>query len=146
MTDKSSLSSSQKKSEMERSDPKYAESSASTPRNPALDHGTRTKLISPNSHVEKNQTPFEPVRDQQHEIIYNKFLPYAENINAEAALWLDDIKLNLSKCVLAADYRPGVFFWTTRLDSYISLYGRLFSKEDHMVSLLILQRPHHLID
>ncbi|OQV18206.1 Proteasome activator complex subunit 4 [Hypsibius exemplaris] len=84
------------------------------------------------ANLEKRQaTAFQPVRDQQHEIIYNKYLPYSDKLEAEAALWVEDIKLNLSKCVLAGDYRPGVFFWTTRLDSYISLYGRQFSKEDH---------------
>ncbi|XP_057375631.1 proteasome activator complex subunit 4-like [Daphnia carinata] len=68
----------------------------------------------------------------QKELIFNKFLPYAEGIDEESESFLSEIKWNLSRAVLFRELRPGVVTWTGRLIRYINLYGLKFSKEDHV--------------
>ncbi|XP_018576290.1 proteasome activator complex subunit 4 [Anoplophora glabripennis] len=68
----------------------------------------------------------------QKENIYNKLLPYAEELDEESKKLFTDIKTNLVKAVLAREMRPGCALWTSRLNKYIKIYGMKFSKEDHI--------------
>lgn len=68
----------------------------------------------------------------QREIIYSKYLPYADKIDAESLEKLAEIKANLGKAVVLQEMRPGWELWTGRLMKYIRLYGFKFSKEDHI--------------
>ncbi|KAJ8979648.1 hypothetical protein NQ317_001355 [Molorchus minor] len=68
----------------------------------------------------------------QKENIYNKFLPYADELDEESTKLFVDIKTNLIKSVLAREMRPGCALWTSRLNKYIKIYGMKFSKEDHI--------------
>lgn len=51
----------------------------------------------------------------QKENVYNKFLPYADELEEESAKLFNDIKTNLVKSVLAREMRPGCALWTSRL-------------------------------
>ncbi|XP_065838430.1 proteasome activator complex subunit 4-like [Oscarella lobularis] len=66
----------------------------------------------------------------QEEVFYNELLPYS--INAEADEHLKKIKANLSRAVLLRELRPGALFWSNELIQYMRLYGRRFSKSDHV--------------
>lgn len=77
------------------------------------------------SETDENNTP-------QFEIIYNKLLPFATEINQDSEILLQEIKLNLEKCIVLRELRPGCVVWTERLTKFISLYGLKFSKQDHI--------------
>ncbi|KAK9875517.1 hypothetical protein WA026_007908 [Henosepilachna vigintioctopunctata] len=68
----------------------------------------------------------------QKENVYNRLLPYAEDIDQQALQELELIKTNLTKCLLAGEIKPGFLVWTLRFDLYIKLHGFMFSKEDHI--------------
>ncbi|XP_012505294.1 PREDICTED: proteasome activator complex subunit 4 [Propithecus coquereli] len=74
----------------------------------------------------------------QKEIVYNKLLPYAERLDAESDLQLAQIKSNLGRAVQLQELWPGGLFWTRKLSTYIRLYGRKFSKEDHVLFIKLL--------
>lgn len=52
----------------------------------------------------------------QKENVYNKFLPYADELEQESKELFADIKSNLIKSVLAREMRPGCAMWTSRLN------------------------------
>lgn len=52
----------------------------------------------------------------QKEIIYNKFLPYSEQIDDESLQLFTDIKTNLYKAVMLREMRPGCVLWVSRLN------------------------------
>lgn len=52
----------------------------------------------------------------QKENVYNKLLPYADQLDKESARLFSDIKTNLVKSVLAREMRPGCALWTSRLN------------------------------
>ncbi|XP_055341641.1 proteasome activator complex subunit 4A-like [Paramacrobiotus metropolitanus] len=85
----------------------------------------RTSAVPLHSQVSSTSDPARRVD------MYNRFLAYP--VDAEADAWFAETKANLAKCLLEADYRPGLFFWTTRLEAYVALYGRRFSKADHVL-------------
>ncbi|KAK5647619.1 hypothetical protein RI129_002511 [Pyrocoelia pectoralis] len=68
----------------------------------------------------------------QKENVYNKLLPYADELDEESNKLFKDIKTNLVKSVLAREIRPGCMVWTSRLNKYTRIYGFKFSKEDHI--------------
>ncbi|KAF5308174.1 hypothetical protein FQR65_LT06354 [Abscondita terminalis] len=68
----------------------------------------------------------------QRENVYNKLLPYANELDKESLNLFKDIKTNLVKSVLAREIRPGCMVWTSRLNKYTRIYGLKFSKEDHI--------------
>ncbi|OXB54978.1 hypothetical protein ASZ78_003090 [Callipepla squamata] len=74
----------------------------------------------------------------QKEIVYNKLLPYSERLEDEAARFLAQIKGNLARAVQLQELWPGGLFWTRKLSTYIRLYGRKFSKEDHVLFIKLL--------
>uniref|UniRef100_A0A8C3XZU5 Proteasome activator subunit 4 n=1 Tax=Catharus ustulatus TaxID=91951 RepID=A0A8C3XZU5_CATUS len=77
-------------------------------------------------------------RPPQKEIVYNKLLPYGERLEAEAARFLEHIKGNLARAVQLQELWPGGLFWTRKLSTYIRLYGRKFSREDHVLFIKLL--------
>uniref|UniRef100_A0A8C5UGN2 Proteasome activator subunit 4 n=1 Tax=Malurus cyaneus samueli TaxID=2593467 RepID=A0A8C5UGN2_9PASS len=77
-------------------------------------------------------------RPPQKEIVYNKLLPYGERLDAEAARFLAHIKGNLARAVQLQELWPGGLFWTRKLSTYIRLYGRKFSREDHVLFIKLL--------
>lgn len=74
----------------------------------------------------------------QKDIVYNKLLPYAEKLDKESNDILSNIKGNLGRAVQLRELWPGVLFWTRKLSTYIRLYGRKFSKEDHVLFVKLL--------
>ncbi|NXE38917.1 PSME4 protein, partial [Ptilorrhoa leucosticta] len=74
----------------------------------------------------------------QKEIVYNKLLPYGERLETEAARFLAHIKGNLARAVQLQELWPGGLFWTRKLSTYIRLYGRKFSREDHVLFIKLL--------
>ncbi|KAI1295461.1 Proteasome activator complex subunit 4 [Halotydeus destructor] len=76
--------------------------------------------------------PFDP----QKAIVYNDFLPYSSALPEEAAEYLNRIKANISRALLLSDARG--LYWIWDLGKYIRLYGRFFSKEDHLYFIRLL--------
>lgn len=74
----------------------------------------------------------------QKELIYNQLLPYSENLYKESQLYLAEIKANLGNAILLRELIPEAIHWTDQLAKYIRLYGRLFSKEDHLTLIRLL--------
>ncbi|KAM4771368.1 proteasome activator complex subunit 4 [Rhinophrynus dorsalis] len=74
----------------------------------------------------------------QKEIVYNLLLPYADRIDRESTELLAQIKGSLGRAVHLRELWPGVLFWTRKLTTYIRLYGRKFSKEDHILFVKLL--------
>ncbi|XP_029377126.1 proteasome activator complex subunit 4A isoform X3 [Echeneis naucrates] len=74
----------------------------------------------------------------QKDIVYNKLLPYADRLDSESNDILSKIKGNLGRAVQLREIWPGVLFWTRKLSTYIRLYGRKFSKEDHVLFIKLL--------
>lgn len=52
----------------------------------------------------------------QKELMYNKLLPYASELDAESRVRLAEIKGNLGRAVMLRELMPGCVFWTTRLN------------------------------
>lgn len=52
----------------------------------------------------------------QKENVYNKLLPYANELDDESSKLFHDIKTNLIKSILAREMRPGCALWTSRLN------------------------------
>ncbi|XP_011482882.1 proteasome activator complex subunit 4 isoform X2 [Oryzias latipes] len=76
--------------------------------------------------------------DSQKDIVYNKLLPYADKLDDESNDILSKIKGNLGRAVQLREIWPGVLFWTRKLSTYMRLYGRKFSKEDHVLFIKLL--------
>ncbi|XP_030627610.1 proteasome activator complex subunit 4A [Chanos chanos] len=74
----------------------------------------------------------------QKDIVYNKLLPYEDKLDEESNGILAQIKGNLGRAVQLREIWPGVLFWTRKLSTYIRLYGRKFSKEDHVLFIKLL--------
>uniref|UniRef100_A0AAQ5ZZM2 Proteasome activator Blm10 mid region domain-containing protein n=1 Tax=Amphiprion ocellaris TaxID=80972 RepID=A0AAQ5ZZM2_AMPOC len=74
----------------------------------------------------------------QKEIVYNGLLPYSDRLDREATELLAEIKANLCRAVLLRELWPGVAFWSRKLFSFLKLYGRRFSKEDHVLFIKLL--------
>ncbi|KAK6639500.1 hypothetical protein RUM43_007773 [Polyplax serrata] len=74
----------------------------------------------------------------QKEIVYNKLLPYADQLDVESKNAFAQIKINLSKSVMLRELHPGCSVWSARLTGYIKLYGLKFSKEDHVALVNLL--------
>uniref|UniRef100_A0A673FRQ3 Proteasome activator complex subunit 4B-like n=1 Tax=Sinocyclocheilus rhinocerous TaxID=307959 RepID=A0A673FRQ3_9TELE len=74
----------------------------------------------------------------QKENVYNKLLPYAYKLDRESNDILAQIKGNLGRAVQLRELWPGVLLWTRKLSTYLRLYGRKFSKEDHVLFIKLL--------
>ncbi|XP_055613465.1 proteasome activator complex subunit 4B-like isoform X2 [Uranotaenia lowii] len=74
----------------------------------------------------------------QKELFCNKFLPYADRLDNESQIMLENIKNNLGKAVAMREITPGVSIYVSRLMKYIKLYGMKFSKEDHIKFVKLL--------
>lgn len=55
----------------------------------------------------------------QKTVVFNKHLPYADQLEEEAARKLADIKRNLCVAVQNRDVTPGYIFWIGRLSRYV---------------------------
>uniref|UniRef100_A0ACB8G930 Proteasome activator complex subunit 4 n=1 Tax=Sphaerodactylus townsendi TaxID=933632 RepID=A0ACB8G930_9SAUR len=53
----------------------------------------------------------------QKELVYNKLLPYGDQLEAEAGHLLAQIKINLSRAVQLHELWPGGLFWTRKLST-----------------------------
>ncbi|XP_028989298.1 proteasome activator complex subunit 4B-like isoform X2 [Betta splendens] len=74
----------------------------------------------------------------QKEIVYNGLLPYSDRLDREATELLAEIKANLSRAVLLRELWPGAAFWARKLLTFLKLYGRRFTKEDHVLFIKLL--------
>nr|XP_034177609.1 proteasome activator complex subunit 4-like [Osmia lignaria] len=70
--------------------------------------------------------------------IYNKLLPYVEDLETESETLLAEIKANLGRAVMCHEVWPGCYVWVNKLWHYIKLYGLKFSKEDHILFIKLL--------
>uniref|UniRef100_A0AAG5D0L9 Proteasome activator complex subunit 4 C-terminal domain-containing protein n=1 Tax=Anopheles atroparvus TaxID=41427 RepID=A0AAG5D0L9_ANOAO len=68
----------------------------------------------------------------QKELFCNKFFPYADRLDDESQVLLENIKNNLGKAVAMREIGPGAMLSIRNLVTYIKLYGMKFSKEDHV--------------
>ncbi|XP_062510278.1 proteasome activator complex subunit 4-like [Corticium candelabrum] len=68
----------------------------------------------------------------QEDVRYNRLLPYADYLDTEADEYLSKIKKNVARAVALQEMRPGLVFWSSEIVRYVRLYGRRFSKEDHV--------------
>ncbi|XP_060805036.1 proteasome activator complex subunit 4B isoform X2 [Amyelois transitella] len=68
----------------------------------------------------------------QKEILTNRLLPYAEELDEESLRFLEQVKTNLAKSVMLREMKPACGVWSSRLMKYIRIYGLKFSKEDHI--------------
>ncbi|KFM69249.1 Proteasome activator complex subunit 4, partial [Stegodyphus mimosarum] len=73
----------------------------------------------------------------QKELVYNKLLHYTDFLDEESQTYLASIKTNLGKSILHQNLSD-ISFWTSQLAVYIRLYGRKFSKEDHINFIKVL--------
>ncbi|XP_051160943.1 proteasome activator complex subunit 4-like [Leptopilina boulardi] len=64
---------------------------------------------------------------------YNKLLSYADDIDDEAQKKFTTIKTNLGRAVMLREIYPGCLEATYNLYVYINMYGKDFSKEDHIL-------------
>ncbi|KYM97994.1 Proteasome activator complex subunit 4 [Cyphomyrmex costatus] len=83
------------------------------------------------------ETDLEEFRPQK-ELTYNKWLPYANELDAESRTWLAEIKGNLGRAVMLRELIPGCVFWSHKLTLYIELYGMKFSKKDHIAFIKLM--------
>ncbi|XP_047484565.1 proteasome activator complex subunit 4-like isoform X1 [Penaeus chinensis] len=74
----------------------------------------------------------------QKQVIYNKLLPYSEEIREEIIEQFSNIKINLAKAVVLRDIRPGCVHWVAKLSRFVNLYGICISKEDHIYMVKLL--------
>ena len=74
----------------------------------------------------------------QKELIYNKLLPYVDDLEAESQALLAVIKANLGRAVMLREMQPGCVVWVSRLCLYIKIYGMKFSKEDHIIFVKLM--------
>ncbi|KAL1417300.1 hypothetical protein MTO96_027026 [Rhipicephalus appendiculatus] len=83
----------------------------------------------------------------QKRLIYNRLLPYSDQIDDEAARLLAEIKTNLARSVMLREVKPVTASWTGHLNNYLKLYGYQFSKKDHveliqlLLALIVIPRP-----
>lgn len=62
--------------------------------------------------MERNQQlGFKP----QKELVYNKLLPYASELDEESHKMFAEVKANLGKAVMLREMRPACGIWVTRL-------------------------------
>ncbi|XP_035710341.1 proteasome activator complex subunit 4A isoform X3 [Folsomia candida] len=61
-----------------------------------------------------------------------KNLPYYKELQAETEEYLDKIITNLVNTILSQDFQIGVTIYTKSLKTYIVMYGRKFTKEQHI--------------
>lgn len=57
--------------------------------------------------------------DNDHTMHYSQSLPYANLLDNEAKLWLNDICTNIVISVQAKDYTCGTLAWVKRLSRYV---------------------------
>uniref|UniRef100_A0A1I7RNY6 Proteasome activator complex subunit 4 n=1 Tax=Bursaphelenchus xylophilus TaxID=6326 RepID=A0A1I7RNY6_BURXY len=67
-----------------------------------------------------------------------RMFPYSEEMRQNADEYFTYVKTGLGRAVLHRNSRPGLVFWTQELNRFLALYGRRFTKRDHihMVKLL----------
>jgi hypothetical protein len=64
--------------------------------------------------------------------VFVKQLPYFSKIKANAFKTFEELKKNLSECLILNELRPGFTHWSNRLIIFIHEYGLFFTKEDHL--------------
>ncbi|XP_029164235.1 proteasome activator complex subunit 4B-like isoform X2 [Nylanderia fulva] len=69
-------------------------------------------LNSRRSSFSRRNLGFQP----QKEMMYNRFLPYADSLDKESQEWLAEIKGNLGRAVMLRELNPGCVLWTNRLN------------------------------
>ncbi|PAV61364.1 hypothetical protein WR25_26372 [Diploscapter pachys] len=73
-----------------------------------------------------------PARQFQKEFWQHRFLPYYSDLESQANRYLSEIKAGLAHSIALNDPQVGFIHWTLELERYIDLYGKRFSKEDHV--------------
>ncbi|XP_076659583.1 proteasome activator complex subunit 4A [Halictus rubicundus] len=74
----------------------------------------------------------------QRELIYNKLLPYVDELESDSQALFAEIKGNLGRAIMLRELQPGCVVWVIRLFEYINIYGLKFSKEDHILLIKLL--------
>nr|XP_033324313.1 proteasome activator complex subunit 4A-like [Megalopta genalis] len=74
----------------------------------------------------------------QKQLIYNKLLPYVDELDSDSQALFAEIKGNLGRAIMLRELQPGCVIWVTRLYEYIKIYGLKFSKEDHILLIKLM--------
>ena len=69
---------------------------------------------------------------------YNKFLPYASDLEEDADKYFDEIKQNFERCLKPKLDLLDIQKWITNLQKYVALYGFRFTIEDHVWLIKLL--------
>lgn len=59
------------------------------------------------------------VAEKKRNIVYNKYLPYSDQLEEESQVIFREIKENLYRSVALRELKPGVVLWTNRLYVYV---------------------------
>lgn len=65
----------------------------------------------------------------QKEIVYNKLLPYADQLDVESKNAFAQIKINLSKSVMLRELHPGCSVWSARLTGLVYSWFHFYHKK-----------------
>lgn len=68
----------------------------------------------------------------QKEMWEMRLFPYSEEMAKNADDHFSYIKTGLARACLQRDTRPGLIYYAQELNKFISLYGRRFTKRDHI--------------
>lgn len=60
--------------------------------------------------------------EPQKELVYNSWLPYADQLDDESEKLLQQIRTNFAKAVMLKELKPGCAIWSARLIKYDSLH------------------------
>lgn len=51
----------------------------------------------------------------QQEVVTNRLLPYADELDKESQMFLEQVKTNLARAVVLREMKPGCGAWSSRL-------------------------------
>lgn len=69
-------------------------------------------------------------------VVFNKYLPYSDQLDNEAVEYLKRIKVNLSNALIRVDCEA--IDWILDLESLLQVYGYFFDKDDHIYFVNVL--------
>lgn len=64
--------------------------------------------------------------------IYIRYSPFYNIIKEQSVLLFDEIRENLSRTIQLGELEPGFSIWSNKLKEFISIYGFIFNKIDHV--------------
>lgn len=71
--------------------------------------------LLPSTNEFEEELSFQQKKYFQNELVFNKLLPYNDQLDEEADALLLKIKTNLARCVMLRDIDPGCVMWANML-------------------------------